>query len=343
MSTMRRIQIYAAVLFVLLALFVTGTILGPRRGRALGMVFPGLEAAAVQGIDISSGDSAVTIERQDASWVIDEGSRGYPARSDRVESFLDEAVASGLVRHITGNENLWPDFELTDEAGALLTLRSGADGSTEQVQSVVWGGAAAEPGLSFLRFGAAPDVYASDGELQFYLRQPTSYWSNLRVLPENIVVADVIALSSSVDVVLAEDQRLTHAYDMERETTESGDLWYASIPGGDAGLPDVEPFDTQDPLDSNAVAGLVREVVDLVGSDFSREVRFDPLPVVGRLEIVLGDGREYFVEILQSEGALLCRAVGPSLPGDPFGGLTYELTPAKVRRLFPALSDFGIE
>jgi hypothetical protein len=88
---------------------------------------------------------------------------------------------------------------------------------------------------------------------------------------------------------------------------------------------------------------LLRDVVDLVGSDFSREVRFDPLPVVGRVEIVLADGREYLVEILQSGESFVCRAVGPSLPGDPFGGLTYELTTAKVRRLFPPPSDFLAE
>lgn len=344
MSVTRRVRIYVVLLIVLVALFVIGTILGPRRGQALGPVFSGLETAAVQTIEISSGALSVRIQRHGQSWVIGEGSREYPARTDRVQSLLDEVVASGLVRHVTGNQNLWPDFELTDESGTQLTLRSGADGGAEQVRTVVWGGSAAEPGLSYLRVGQTPDVYTSDGELQFYLRQPSSYWSYLRVLPEDIVVADVIAFSSSASIFLAQDEQLMFSYDLEREVAGAGEVWLARTPGRDTGPEGVaESRDAPRPLEANAVAALLRDVVDLVGSDFSRDVQSDRLPLVGRLEIVLADGREYVIEIFQSGETFVCRAAGPALPGDPFAGLAYELTTAKVRRLFPALSELDAE
>jgi len=340
MIAARRIRLYAVVLAVLVVLFVIGAILGPQRGRSPGAVFPGLEEAAVQQVEISSGTISVTVRRQAQSWVIDEGGRQYPARSDRLESFLNEIVASRLVRQITANESLWADFGVTDEEGSRLALRSGASGGSDELRMTVWGDSAAEPGLSYLRFDEAPDVYASDGELQFYLRQPVSYWSYLRVLPENVGYSDVIALSSSVDVQLGENERLSASYVLDREVAGQSavdvaqgaeDLWVSRDPAGTTGA--------TEPLDGDAVVRLLREVVDLVGSDFSLETRSAPLPVVGTIEVALSDGREYSVEILQSADGFICQAAGRALPGDPFGGLVYELTAAKVRRLFPELSE----
>ena len=341
MTATHRIRLYAVVLAALVVLFVIGAILGPQRGRSPGAVFPGLEEAAVQQVEISSGTISVTVRRQAQSWVIDEGGRQYPARSDRLESFLNEIVASRLVRRITANESLWPDFGVTDEEGSRLALRSGASGGSDELRVTVWGDSAAEPGLSYLRLDEAPDVYASDGELQFYLRQPVSYWSYLRVLPEDVSHSDVIALSSSVDVQLGENERLSASYVLDREVAGQSaaedmaqgaeDLWVSRDRAGTTGA--------TEPLDGGAVVRLLREVVDLVGSGFSREARSAPLPVVGTIEVALSDGREYSVEILESADGFVCQAAGPALPGDPFGGLVYELAAAKVRRLFPELSE----
>ena len=55
MIATHRIRLYAVVLTALVVLFVIGAILGPQRGRSLGPVFPGLEEAAVQQVEISSG------------------------------------------------------------------------------------------------------------------------------------------------------------------------------------------------------------------------------------------------------------------------------------------------
>ena len=330
MTATHRIQIYAVVLTALVVLFAIGAVLDPRRGRSPRPLFPGLEEASVQQVEISS--VAGTMIRRVQSWVIDEGGREYPARSDRIESLLSEIVASRVVRRITGNENLWPDFGVTDEAGTRLMLKSGTSGGTEQVRAVVWGGYAAEPGLSYLRLGQSPDVYASDGELQFYLQQSLSYWSYLRVFPEDMRFSDVIALSSSVELQFGDGERLSSSYVLEREA--AGDLWVSRNPAGAAG--------DAGPLDGETVIRLLREVVDLVGTDFSRDEGFFALPVVGTIEIALSDGRDYLVEILESADGFVCRAAGPALPGDPFGGLAYELTDAKVRRLFPVLSELTL-
>jgi len=324
MTATQRIRFYAVALTALVVLFAIGAILGPRRTQSLGLVFPGLEETGVQRVEISSGTVSVTLLQAAQSWVIDEGERQYPARADRIQSFVSEMAASRLVRRITGNESLWPDFGVTDEAGTLLKLKSA---------TVLWGSPASEPGLSYLRLGAAPDVYASDGELGFYLRQPVSYWSYLRVFPEDVGLSEVIALSSSADADLGEGERLSVAYALERAGANDG--WVFRSPAGTS--VDAEP------LSSDAVVRLIREVVDLVGVDFSRDGGVAPLPVVGSIEMVLSDGREFGVELLQSAIGFVCRASGPGLPGDPFGGVLYELTPAKVRRLFPALSELAVE
>ena len=330
MTATQRIRLYTVVLITLVILFVIGAILSPTRSRSLGLLFPGLEETTVRRVDISSGTVAVTLLRTAESWVIDEGGRQYPARSDRIQSLLSEIVASRLVRRITGNESLWTDFGVTGETGTRLTLQSASPGGAEQVRTVTWGDYAAEPGLSYLRLGQSPEVYVSDGELAFYLQQPASYWGYLRVFPEDVFFSDVIAMSSSVDVQLGEDEWLSGSYVLEREGAD--DLWVSRNHAGTVEL-----------LDRDAVVRLLREAVDLVGTDFSRDVRFSALPVVGTIGIALSDGREFSIEILESADGFVCRAAGPALPGDPFGGLTYELTTAKVRRLFPVLSELTAE
>lgn len=340
MTATQRIRLYAVVLMVLVVLFAVGIILSPTRSRSLGLLFPGLDETTVQRVDISSGTIAVTLLRVAESWVIDEGGRQYPARADRIQALLDEIVASRLVRRITENESLWTDFGVTDETGTQLTLQSATPGGAEQVRTVVWGGSAAEPGLSYLRLGQSSDVYASDGELAFYLQQPASYWAYLRVFPEDVFFSNVIAISSSLDVQLGEDERLSVSYVLERDGADDAaqgadDLWVSRDHAGTTGAAEL--------LDPDAVVRLLREAADLVGTDFSRDVRFSAPAVVGTIELALSDGREFSVEILQSGDGFVCRAAGPSLPGDPFGGIAYELTVAKVRRLFPALSELTAE
>ena len=336
MTTTNRIRLYAAALAVLVVLFVIGLAFGPRRARPLGAVYPGLELSDVTAMEISSDTISVMLRRDGAAWVLDEGDSTYPARTDRIESFLTEAIESSLVRRITGNESLWSDFGLTAVGGSTVTIHSSPSRPDDSVVSAVWGASAAEPGQSYVRRPDSPDVYSSDGELGFYVGQPVTYWSYLRVLPEDVKTDGVVRLATNAAMELPDGGPMD-SYLLRRGQGE------ASGNGGEAG--EVWHADgMDDPLDGPAVERVLREIVDLVGSDFRRDGQATAAAAsAGTIGISLGDGREYTLAIVQIGDEFACRASGPGLPGAPFGGLAYTLSESTVRRLFPALDSLAIE
>lgn len=334
MTVMNRIRLYGALLALLVVLFILGSIFGPRRVKPLGPVFPGLTTDAVEEIAIGSGDDAVSLRRESGAWVIDEGSRQYPARSDRITSFVDEAAASRLVRRITANENLWPDFDLAAEQGTRLAFSVG-DETGRKPEAVVWGADSSEPGLAYLRRGEEPDVYASDGQLGFYLRQPVSYWSYLRLLPEDVVPSEVISVSSTIDTELGEEEKLSVDYELTRTITRDS--------GSGSGEESWVTESADGTLDATAVNRLLRDVVDLVGRDFHREPLSQLSSSVGSIRLAFSSGREYLIRVHRTDGGFVCTAEGESLPGDAFGGLGYEVSEATLRRLFPEVSALMVE
>lgn len=326
MKTASRLRLYTGLLISLVGLFVIGTIMGPRRGGPLGPIFPEFDAAVVRGITISSGDGVIMLRRDGADWSIVEDQWTLPARADRIDSLLEEVGQSTLVRKVTGNPDLWARFNVTDGAGVVLALEFETAGS-DTPDTIVWGGGASEPGLSYIRFSDTPEVYATDARLTFYLQQPRTYWSYLRVLPESVVATDIISVRGDADISVGAGEELSGSYALHRTV------------GAEPGAPESWIADgVQGTLDPDAVNRLMRDIADLVGADFAPGESVDA-PGAGAITITLSDAREFTIDIDERTGAFVCRASGPELPGDAYGGLTYTLRPATVRQLFPRVED----
>ena len=331
MTARTRVTVYSVVLSVLVLVFVAGTVAGPRRGIRAVPLLPGLDPGLIRRIEISADGSTTLLEGEAGEWRIVRDGEPYPAREDRIESFLKTLAESRIVRRVTGSEALWPQFGVAEGDGHLITLTPQTAASGTGERTVIWGDASAEPGLSYARVGTAKDVVAADGELQFYLRQPSAYWSYLRLFPENLSTGDVIAVTARADGV-AGDASSGDAlsagggpagYATRREPFEDGERWVDAL---------------GEPIEDAVVARLVRELVDLVASDFvsgSSARQQDVEPAALQISFDLGDGRSFAVRLDPDDGTYLAWPEGPGLPGDPFGGIVYRLEEQKVRRLFP--------
>jgi hypothetical protein len=268
----------------------------------------------IQKVQITSTPATIELENDGQDWVLVEGLRRFPARDDRIDTFLNELTGSRLVRKVTANDTLWGDFGLARDAPLTVTVQSGPASAARTV-TAVWGDESSEPGLAYVRLVGDSTVYASDGRVSFYLEQPATYWSYLRVFPEDLRASETIAVSGTVSTRFADDE----IWEADLAWQRNNDQWTSA---------------SGELLNGEEVDRLLRELSDLVGRDFHRRSPAG-YEAVGSIAADYSDGRTFAVELLDSGDGLVARASGQALPGDPFGGLYYEIPEATVRRLFP--------
>jgi len=314
MTIRTRVAVYGAILAVLVVLLALGAIFSPRPAE-LGPVFVALDPEEVRSIRLEETGTNLELDRLGDNWLLVEDDRQFPARSDRIGTFLDELASAQLVRKVTASESHWSEFGLADDA-RVIRLEITHQGASRTL-AAVWGSASDEPGLSFVRFENGPDVFASDAQIDFYLTQPATYWSYLRLLPENLAASDVIALTGSI------------ATSVDDEPLESEISWHK----------DDQTWFTGSgrQLVSDKVGSVARENTDLVGRDFHREP-ISAYSAVGDMTVDYADGRRFSVEFLQSPDGFVARASGPAVPGDDYGGLAYDIPGPTLRRIFPGES-----
>ncbi len=86
-------------------------------GQSAGTVelYPGLDAAAVSSIELSSGDEKVTLARKDKEWVIPE-SQGYAADTSRVEEILALLPQLARAEVVSTKPEMFASYDLADNS-----------------------------------------------------------------------------------------------------------------------------------------------------------------------------------------------------------------------------------
>lgn len=312
MTADRRILLYSGALLVLVVLLIVGALFRSRPAD-LGFVYPGMSTESVESIAIA-GDAGINLSLTPDGWVIESGDTRYPAREDRIGSLLTELAESRLVRRVTGNEELWPQFGLADSEAWEIRLSTGS-GAGSRMLSAFWGDQSQEPGLIYVR-RTGSDVFAADGQVSFYFEQPATYWSYLRMFPEDRNADEVISIQGVIELELESGETLVARPSWQK----SNDAWINA--DGDA-------------LDSGPVERVAREFANLVGRDFYRGSLSAAIPV-GSMLADFSDGGQFSAQFLRTDSGAIAVPEGEDLPGAVFGGFAYELPIGSIERLFPA-------
>ncbi len=313
MTLRTRIITYSGVLFALVVLYILGIALGPQRAVARSLL-PGLESDSVTRLEIF-GESSIELESADReTWEILLFERRFPARAERVASFLEELSSARAVRVVTRNRGLWSDLGVAESEGIRIAVETSSPERERRSYGFVWGSASTEPGLSFVRMEGADEVVATDAQLDFFLQQPTAYWSYLRLFPEDILPGDVITVTAATPSGM-------QGYAFQKSTGQDSEQWI-----------DAEG----DPVDAQIMTPLLRTLVDLVGKEFAADQSIIQAgSETTRITFDLSDGRQFQVRLVPNGADYRAQAEGPAVPAAAYGTIVYLLEGRTVDRIFP--------
>lgn len=301
MSKRKIITALVALNLVLLVTLVVGVFVS-RRPESPGRPLLRVDAADVVRIRLAGGREDVNLVRMD-TWELVVEERRLPARFDRVELFLEGLERSRIMRPVTEERELHDRFGVGDATGRRVTVDTGAQAITYVVGHVE------QTGQVYAREAGSDPVWVVQSNVDFYLRQSSTFWAYLRLFPEDARPADMVRASFSGDLV--------QSFEVVRDASNA---WRLRIDGSEyaAGGPAVE--------------GFASRIVDLVGNGYYVG-DFDLLYPVAELRFSLADGRAFSAEIRGGDDILVARPAGPRLPGDPYGGLLYTISDTSLERI----------
>lgn len=170
-----RLLVLGVVLALLIGLYIAGVRLYRGGEPTSRRAFPTIESPESLLIERPGADS-VALERTDVGWRVVEGEMRYPARDERVESFLEVVRGAELGRTVTANQEAHAALGLTESTASVLSISE----SGRTVEALV-GDQGTAPDTAYFRFPASNEARLLRGGLRFYLTQRRGFWADLRV------------------------------------------------------------------------------------------------------------------------------------------------------------------
>lgn len=355
MMTFRtKVTALGAVILLLAAVLIAGAVFSVQT-RGLAEVkeplLPSLHANRVTAFAIKDPKAKGTVETvslseaADGRWWVTRGGAAYPADKSKVESFLNDIANLETTRSVTADPALYKNFNLDAPQARVLTM-SVANGREIELyygKDALGGG--------YVRLGNDPSVYLVDKALTYYLNRGAQSWYYLRLFPGTLTNIDI----QSVDVkflagITPEERGLikppakpdnalpasvrTSGYRLVRQATnDNANTWFYQ---GDLTLS----------LDQPQVESVVREIIDLQGTDFAAATISEAEAGVKspgiRVSVDTGEGKTYSLSIGHPAGknTFYVLAAGPGIQTDRSGKpYIYVVSRYYLERALEPISD----
>lgn len=265
---------------------------------------------------VIDAESVVSIARGDDGWdlLIDDGR--YPARHDRIEPFVDEIESGRIIREVTSDPALHADFGLAEGLARRVVIDTGS-----AAVELLFGTPGDRPDSVYVREPGDATVLLARAAVDFYLRQPPSFWAYLRVFPEDVLAARTVRVGlrvGSAAMRFSMDPGYA-ALDLIRDIDGR---WSISM---DSSIVEVSQLEGE---------RLARNLADLVADGFY-EGPLAGLTPIASIAFTVSDGRVFEADVLTDGEIVVVDPSGPGLPGSRYGGLRYILAAEKLGRLIP--------
>jgi hypothetical protein len=261
LSFRRKVLILGVLIVVLAGTYTAGLLFSPARvGRRqaespLIAGFNRQQRDRVAEIRISSDRGNLKLEKQGDEWVLPGEKREYPASATRIDAFLDFLADLTRTRIVTGNPDVWEEFEVGNDAPRRIQL---FDSAGDQLTEIIIGKSAVGSNDNYVRLGGSNEILLTARSFDYYLNVEERFWAYLRIFPEDLEGQSIM--------------RITVDSSLRFDGLDSGPLQYTLVLSSEQPAvwklverPELE-------LDDSKVDLLAGNLADLEGSEFAHGV-----------------------------------------------------------------------
>jgi hypothetical protein len=296
----KKVIVLSSVLAALLAIWGLGMVFSPERvaARSESAHLISGKSADVASIAIAvPGSAPVELAKSGAAWELVEQVPGasaarFPARAERVSSFLSDLESVSRLRLVARSKDSWAEFKLDESQAKRATLK---DASGKVLADLYLGGQGPTGSGLYLRRAASDSSYIVESGLASYLNSGRSEWLDLALLP-GVKEADLQSLTIKSDIALeAKKPALKLDYSLRRD----GQGWKSGAAQ----------------IDAEAAAALIRSIAGIHGEDYIASPPAGAFTKLGAsIKLELGNGQSLVLEV----GAPAAAGAGPAAAGDRF-------------------------
>ena len=284
-SYQRKVLVLGVCIAVLAGTYILGLAFSPARvGRreAEAPLIAGFERQQrerVAEIRISAEAGQRILVKKGDAWILPAADGEYPASATRVDALLDFIADLARTRIVTGNPEVWDEFQVGAEAAKRIQL---LDSGGEELTEIIIGKSAVGAEYNYVRLGGSNETLLANRSFDYYLNAEERFWAFLRIFPEELDGQSImrITVDSRLRFEQPDDQALRYNLVL---SSEQPALWTV------AERPEVE-------LDNSKVDLLANNLADLEGTEFAHGVGeqesglADP---AARILISTVDGKDY--------------------------------------------------
>ncbi|MCL2792362.1 MAG: DUF4340 domain-containing protein [Spirochaetaceae bacterium] len=304
----KKIKLLSGVIILLLAIYIIGTVFSAgniNRRRAAQLIFdrPTINRISAIRVDLDAGAGALLMQKENGRWFYTHNGIKYPAAEARIENFIDTISRLAKNQIVGTNPRSWERFDLAEGESRDAFFY---DSSNNKLFSLHVGRRGPEGRGEYIRTSLSDEVYLIDSPILRFFIADMDFWSNLRVLPENIDNTTITAVRIRTD----------------NEFEERLAMLNFSMREGDAN----NNFDWQDAsgrtINRNTSNMLLNNIASLVGESFSEDFIIDRN---GEIEIETVYGRFIIdIKLLEERNVLF---------GIRGGGFRYNASFFRIGRI----------
>lgn len=199
MQFKQKAVVLTTALMVLIGVYVLGSVFSPasvRRREISTPLYASIKASIVEDITIKTQEKAVNLVKAGENWTVDIDGFFFPASVSRIENLLDQLISLKRAKVITENPDIWQSLELSGPKAQRITLHD-AGGNT--ILDLLVG--KSDPGGrgNYVRKEAGTTVILTDRSMSFYLNAEASFWSHLRLFPQDLEGRDIMRITLEMD------------------------------------------------------------------------------------------------------------------------------------------------
>ena len=215
----------SSAIAVLTIIYILGFIFSPEKlqeKRSQEKLFNIEQMDKVNWIKVSTKEGYAEISMIDGKWMVKSADNLYPASEYKIDNFLDSIFNLNKFQTVGTEKKHWEKFDLTEEKAKSVTLKNK---SGEEMFTLFLGKSGPAERGEYIRSTKSDESYLTDGSFKRYFYKDVNYWSQLRILDDDVDGSSITAMDITADVDV-KGENFKGSVNIVKEEADGKYEWY---------------------------------------------------------------------------------------------------------------------